>query len=333
MKRIEPNLTLPLPKPGAHGPEIVGLALGLTENDVIASCSHRTKPVIQQMRAALNRTGQESDPSYDPTSVVGETYLRAMTCFSSDTGLSQIKFAPPPKRTVEQLDHTDYSVDRGVPADSYLTLLETAYGGPPADRIGPVAFDNGRMHLTLKWQFPAGSNFELDCMPRLNDGAKEDFEPALLAGIPCMTTLTVGLVLEQQPGSTTQVKSASFKLLNPRATVDAEQAYLDSVNRRYGTSFKVEFTTVLENRGRQIICTNIMSSLMKNYMKEKRDEAIEKAVDRMIEPEFREAMKALIKKGDIGDGWFNDLSSAGASLTCEAMFQALDGYQAGHPLR
>ena len=118
----------------------------MTEKEVLAVCSQRKSPTIRATHGRLDREGRLADPAYRVETLIGETYIESMTCFSKDTGLAQVNFAPPPLRTVTLIAYEDYQLEKGVPLDRYLTGLTSRSSSAvsqAAESIGQYAQQAG----------------------------------------------------------------------------------------------------------------------------------------------------------------------------------------------
>ncbi len=324
LRPIPPDPSLPLPAPSAYRNRVAGIALGMTESEVLALCSHRDRPTIQAEHAAMNRDGEEVSADSGPNRLLGGSYLRAMTCFSHDTGLTQIKFGPPPLARVVQIDHSDRTLDGAPkPLATYLGALKGAYG-EPADQIGPEPIRDGRYAQTYKWLFTK-SPVDLDCAPHLRESGKDVYGAALLKGMPCATELTVRLAIEDD----TSVFAADVKTLNLRQSRDAERNHFEQLNAQYGTHLVDTVTERVEQLGSTILCINIVTPLLQHYLTSKREQFSEALAERLFPDQDHAWMEKLIEKSGIDDRLFADPSHHGAEVFCQAAFAMYDQHGAG----
>lgn len=326
LTRVTPNPSLPLPAPRPASQLVAGIGLGMTESEVLASCSRRTNPTIHEVRPALDRSGNEVSATTDPRKLLGGSYLRNITCFSSDTGLTDIGFAAPPYQRVVRVSHTDYRISNGksVHAEQYLRMLGMTYG-KFVDKIGPEKIRGDSFAMTYKWRTDE-QPFDLDCAPPVAERDRVVFGMALLEGMPCASHLTVRVAFETP--TALQAFAADYTLINIRSLADAEHAHIELVNKTYGTALSDRTTQSLENLGRRLVCEAVVENTLKSYVSGKREETTDRLIDRLFPPRMQSFMKNLVNSSDLDDMLFTAPSHDGAVAACQVIFAIYDQHKA-----
>jgi hypothetical protein len=319
---VQPDPSLPLPTSAPRSPLVAGFALGMTERDVLAICSRRTKPTIRATRAALNREGREVSPAIDSTQRLGEPYLTDISCFSNDSGLTQIQFAAPPISSVVQIDHRDYTLspEREVSNRDYLAQLDSSYKeAVKRDHLAPEAIHGTDFAITHKWVF-APTWLDWDCAPPVTIRERRTYGVALIEGLPCPTHLTVRIA-QRSSGA---AFAADYKLLNIRWKMDAQRAQLAQINARFGTSLRSEAADELERLGRIMICTELSQYLVNQKLKSERSKAFDALLVRLWGEQRAKELKPIVSQLGIGDRFLANMSHEVATATCELLFAEYD---------
>jgi hypothetical protein len=213
-------------------PEIGGIRLDMTKDEVVAVCQKRPDAVVRETLALTDRRGKPAPTSTPVAERLTPPYLEEVMC-GSKAGVTRVLFSPPPgEARVIKVDHEAYGVSIRMGRDAYLATLEAAFG-KPADQteIEPIDPNEDSSARRYKWLF-AESDADADCAMRAPIPKGETFTAVLPRPGPCATHIT--LRLASSPGS---VIEAAFTLTNARRLADARDRSVAALNKQYGTHF------------------------------------------------------------------------------------------------
>ncbi len=212
----------------AKGPEVAGIRLGMTVDEVVAACCAIPSMKARVRRVAIDKTGHQVSLQTDPKQLVEPPFLSSVACGGS-AGMIDVGFSPPPStpRVVRIHDKAFGEVLHTTP-DKYLHDLVARYGNPvDHGATEPIDPARGSSAVTYKWLFRKSAT-EQDCAPRAASG--DTFDPTLPATGQCATHVVVRIA-----GDPNHVIAADFELNNLREFAGSYDQHIHFLNQKYGT--------------------------------------------------------------------------------------------------
>jgi hypothetical protein len=217
-----------VPPPSAassRGADVSGVRLGMTRDEVVAACCATPRKTVYEHRAAIDKTGQETNPPADSAQLAEPAYLSSITC-GGVSGVLDIGFSPPPALARVVRVNDKISVDATqTTAERYAEDLTARYG-EPVDHVQRTSSNGYGSTVTYKWLFRQDKS-DLDCAPRSVSG--RTFTPHLPGPGRCATQLVVKI------GShSSGVVAGDFQLINVREVADRIDQHIAFLNKTVG---------------------------------------------------------------------------------------------------